>query len=148
MGWPRNFVVGFCLSAAPCCKRSSAPSRLCLAVQGNNAMLCGRISMLLAWLLPIWDKSGANMRGEVNMSNPLVIEDVQEGAVDSNGAPIDVQFYRTFWGLQKYFQVCQAALLQPLSCPNEMKLLVLAKSNAAHNHTRLVHKLSSCGRTT
>mmetsp|Transcript_38925 Transcript_38925/g.69706 ORF Transcript_38925/g.69706 Transcript_38925/m.69706 type:complete len:558 (-) Transcript_38925:145-1818(-) len=78
--------------------------------KGNNELLCGRISMLLSWLLPVWDKSGLNQLGATNTTNPLVIEDVQEGATDSNGAPIDVQFYRTFWGLQKHFQRPLAAL--------------------------------------
>mmetsp|Transcript_39788 Transcript_39788/g.101744 ORF Transcript_39788/g.101744 Transcript_39788/m.101744 type:complete len:559 (-) Transcript_39788:132-1808(-) len=78
--------------------------------KGNNELLCGRISMLMSWLLPVWDKSGVNQAGATNTSNALVIEDVQEGATDSNGAPINVAFYRTFWGLQKHFQKPLAAL--------------------------------------
>uniref|UniRef100_A0A061R876 THO complex subunit 1 n=1 Tax=Tetraselmis sp. GSL018 TaxID=582737 RepID=A0A061R876_9CHLO len=78
--------------------------------KGNNPLLCGRISLLLARLLPIWDKSSVNQVGSVNSSNPLIIEDVEEGATDSNGAPIDVDFYRTFWGIQRHFQAPLAAL--------------------------------------
>lgn len=61
--------------------------------------------MLLAQLLPIWEKSGVNPSGTINTTNPILIEDVQDGTTDSNGAPIDVQFYKLFWGLQKHFQV-------------------------------------------
>ena len=39
---------------------------------------------------------------------PLLASDEQEavvqGALDSSGQPVDKEFYKTFWGLQKVFQ--------------------------------------------
>lgn len=71
--------------------------------KSHNAMLCGRILLFLAKLLPLTEKSGVNLHGSFNTQNVTPIADVQEGAVDSEGNPVDVDFYKTFWGLQAYF---------------------------------------------
>lgn len=34
----------------------------------------------------------------------------EQGAVDSNGKPVDAAFYTTFWGLQALFQQPYAAM--------------------------------------
>ncbi|EFN51183.1 hypothetical protein CHLNCDRAFT_55304 [Chlorella variabilis] len=75
-----------------------------------NAMLCGRILLFLAKLLPLTERSGVNLGGAFNTDNSTPVEDVQEGATDSEGKPVDAAFYRTFWGLQSYFSNPPAAL--------------------------------------
>ncbi|KAL4439830.1 hypothetical protein ABPG75_002831 [Micractinium tetrahymenae] len=75
-----------------------------------NAMLCGRVLLFLAKLLPLTERSGVNLGGAFNTDNVTPVEEVQEGAVDSEGRPVDAAFYRTFWGLQSYFSNPPAAL--------------------------------------
>ncbi|KAI3431826.1 hypothetical protein D9Q98_010579 [Chlorella vulgaris] len=75
-----------------------------------NAMLCGRILLFLAKLLPLTERSGVNLGGSFNTDNATPVEDVQEGALDSEGKPVDAAFYRTFWGLQTFFSNPQVAL--------------------------------------
>jgi THO complex subunit 1 len=50
------------------------------------------------------------MYGTFHVENETPLEDVQEGALDANGMPIDTEFYRTFWGLQKWFSDPTSAL--------------------------------------
>ncbi|PSC69291.1 THO complex subunit 1 isoform X1 isoform B [Micractinium conductrix] len=75
-----------------------------------NALLCGRVLLFLAKLLPLTERSGVNLGGAFNTDNVTPVEEVAEGAVDSEGQPVDVAFYRTFWGLQSYFSNPPAAL--------------------------------------
>lgn len=75
-----------------------------------NAMLCGRVLLFLAKLLPLTERSGVNLGGTFNTDNTTPVEEVQEGAVDSEGKPVDAAFYRTFWGLQSYFSNPPSAL--------------------------------------
>ncbi|KAL4423622.1 hypothetical protein ABPG77_009209 [Micractinium sp. CCAP 211/92] len=75
-----------------------------------NAMLCGRVLLFLAKLLPLTERSGVNLGGGFNTDNTTPVEEVQEGAVDSEGNPVDAAFYRRFWGLQSFFSNPPAAL--------------------------------------
>lgn len=76
-----------------------------LAPQANDALLCGRVLLFLARCLPLADKSGVNQGCLFNERLPLALDDVPEGATDTNGQPIDGAFYRTFWGLQQQLAV-------------------------------------------
>ncbi|BDA44079.1 probable THO complex subunit 1 [Coccomyxa sp. Obi] len=69
--------------------------------RASSSELCGRILMFLTRLLPLLDRSGLNVQGQFNTSHSTPVED---GAVDSNGKPVDAGFYATFWGLQASFQ--------------------------------------------
>jgi hypothetical protein len=73
--------------------------------QANEALLCGRVLVFLARALPLFDKSGVNQSGNINERLLLSLDEVAEGAVDTNGQPIDGAFYRTFWGLQAQLAV-------------------------------------------
>lgn len=84
----------------------------------KNTHFCGRILMLMAYLLPLSERSGVNARGLAAI-NPLDVEGDDDhvegegnvpvatlGDVD-NAAPPAVgsrSFYRTFWGVQSIFQ--------------------------------------------
>jgi THO complex subunit 1 len=97
----------------------------------NNAEFCGRILIFLAYVFPLSDRSGLNVKSEYNVANVTVCEeppsssgalpsgsasgtgtegsstsmDLEKGQImDGMGPPIDYNFYRTFWGLQSYFQ--------------------------------------------
>ncbi|PRW33147.1 THO complex subunit 1 [Chlorella sorokiniana] len=75
-----------------------------------NAMLCGRVLLFLAKFLPLTERSGVNLMGAFNADNVTPVEEVQEGAVDSEGKLVDAAFYRTFWGLQSFFSNPPTAL--------------------------------------
>jgi len=78
--------------------------------KSQDAALCGRVLIFLAKFLPLTERSGVNMYGTFHVENETPLEDVQEGALDANGMPIDVEFYKTFWGLQKWFSDPTSAL--------------------------------------
>lgn len=71
--------------------------------KGANAPLCGQVLMFLAHLLPLIERSGVNLKGEVNAANVTLLEEPAEGALDAEGNTIDWDFYKTFWGLQVHF---------------------------------------------
>lgn len=48
-------------------------------------MLCGRILLFLAKLLPLTEKSGVNLHGSFNTQNVTPIADVQEVRKKANG---------------------------------------------------------------
>lgn len=92
----------------------------------KNTNFCGRILMLMAYLLPLSERSGVNVKGAVNV-NPLELDETAEpsdaaaetdgtgapasaGGAPSLGAPADGEFYRTFWGVQAAFQQPALAL--------------------------------------
>lgn len=83
--------------------------RLCNAMvkrlsKSNDTVFRGRILMFLATVLSISDRSGVGLRGQFNTDN--VTDYDEEGAeiADAGGdAAVDMQFYKTFWGLQKLF---------------------------------------------
>ena len=80
-----------------------------------NARLNGRLLLFTSLTVPLCDKSGLNSKG-VNSDNIIEFESDEQiipGAfilnpsLDSNpdySKPIDYNFYRTFWGLQKHFR--------------------------------------------
>lgn len=78
--------------------------------KSHDAVLCGRILIFLAQLQPLSDRSGLNVQAAFNTSNVTAVEEVPEGATDSNGDAIDKQFYQRFWGLQSVFQRPVAAM--------------------------------------
>lgn len=71
--------------------------------KSQDAALCGRVLMFLSKFLPLTERSGVNMYGTFHTENVTHLEEVQEGDVDAEGKPIDVEFYKTFWGLQRWF---------------------------------------------
>jgi hypothetical protein len=55
-----------------------SPSAALWSLQSANAMLCGRILLFLAKLLPLTERSGVNLGGSFNTDNATPVEDVQE----------------------------------------------------------------------
>jgi len=78
--------------------------------KSQDASLCGRVLLFLAKFLPLTERSGVNLTGAFHVDNLTPVEDVPEDAVDAEGKPVDVAFYRTFWGLQRWFANPPAAL--------------------------------------
>ncbi|KAL1925662.1 uncharacterized protein VTP21DRAFT_545 [Calcarisporiella thermophila] len=84
----------------------------------KDPVLCARISQLIACTIPVCDRSGLNLQGDVNLKNVTQFED-QDAAKSANQEPakndsmIDIdtkqdkkisegrEFYRTFWSLQR-----------------------------------------------
>eukprot|EP00898_Chlorokybus_atmophyticus_P000119 jgi/Chlat1/1107/Chrsp110S08639 len=82
-----------------------------------DLVLSGRVHMFLANLFPLNDKSGANPTGAFNLSNITTFEDEQAAAgslPESNGGKplLDYNFYKSFWSLQKSFQI-PSTVIQP-----------------------------------
>ena len=46
--------------------------------KGQNAVLCGRVMLFLARLLPLVDRSGLNILGNVNLQNVTPVEPAEE----------------------------------------------------------------------
>ena len=92
--------------------------------KSSSLLLCGRVLMLLAHVLPLTEKSGVNLKGEFNMatadipySTELEGEEKDRLAAEGGDAAafklkstdekldgqMEVSFtlYKTFWGLQK-----------------------------------------------
>lgn len=78
--------------------------------KSQDAELCGRVLIFLAKFLPLTERSGVNMYGSFHIDNMTPLEEVKEGSLDAEGRPIDVEFYKTFWGLQKWFSDPRLAL--------------------------------------
>lgn len=78
--------------------------------KSQDAELCGRVLIFLAKFLPLTERSGVNMYGSFNVDNETPIEDVKDVDVDAEGRLIDAKFYKTFWGLQKWFSDPTSAL--------------------------------------
>eukprot|EP00798_Chlamydomonas_sp_ICE-L_P011229 gene11229-18858_t len=78
--------------------------------KAQDNQMCGRILIFMAKLYPLADKSGVNLHGNINMSLPLPVDEVEEDAVDSCGQPIDVKVYTTLWNLQNVFKVEEDAV--------------------------------------
>jgi hypothetical protein len=47
-------------------------------LQSANAMLCGRVLLFLAKLLPLTERSGVNLSGGFNIDNATPVEEVAE----------------------------------------------------------------------
>ncbi len=94
--------------------------------KSQDAELCGRVLIFLAKFLPLTERSGVNMYGSFHVDNMTPLEDVKEGDVDAEGNAIDVEFYKTFWGLQKWFADPGSALAPGAwdSIMESMKLLL------------------------
>lgn len=95
----------------------------------NDGVICGEILMLIAYVFPLDDPSGQNKTGKTNTTNVTLyemppLEDVkvdlsqvvsdakmEDGenktppapAEEKSKVPSELEFYRTFWGLQQYF---------------------------------------------
>jgi THO complex subunit 1 len=78
--------------------------------KSQDAELCGRVLIFLAKFLPLTERSGVNMYGNFHVDNETPIEDVKDGDGDAEGRSVDVKFYKTFWGLQKWFADPTSAL--------------------------------------
>ncbi|KAE9551866.1 hypothetical protein FO519_004915 [Halicephalobus sp. NKZ332] len=84
-----------------------------------DTQFCGRVNILLARSLPLFEKSGLNITGQFNTSNDTGYDqEVDESELKSSGdvdpeqgveiemtqeIPVDFKLYQKFWGLQKYF---------------------------------------------
>lgn len=71
--------------------------------KSQDARLAGRVLLFLARLLPLMERSGVNLQGAFDAENATPVEEVEEGAEDSLGRPVDAAFYRAFWALQAAF---------------------------------------------
>ncbi|KAF9338139.1 hypothetical protein BG006_010249 [Podila minutissima] len=98
--------------------------------KAKNTVFCGRILMLLSNVFPLGERSGVNLKGEYNVDNITPIEsddvsvvpdltptpsssstddsnaelmDIDEGTDVQKAAKTDSDFYKEFWGLQRYF---------------------------------------------
>ena len=97
----------------------------------RDAALCGRVLVFLAKFLPLTERSGVNIHGSFNVDNVTPLDDVREGDLDAEGRPVDVAFYKTFWGLQSWFADPRSALA-PGACDAVMSAMqkVLARLQA------------------
>mgnify|MGYP002629705788 CR=1 FL=1 len=97
----------------------------------RDAALCGRVLVFLAKFLPLTERSGVNIHGSFNVDNVTPLDDVREGDLDAEGRPVDVAFYKTFWGLQSWFADPKSALA-PGACDAVMSAMqkVLARLQA------------------
>jgi THO complex subunit 1 len=90
-----------------------------LSLLNKDTEFCGRIVMFLAYVYPLSERSGVNLKGEVNTSNTTDFEeevdfDVEdehggEEQIDSRATDddeqqttIDYNLYRQFWDVQRY----------------------------------------------
>eukprot|EP01097_Dermamoeba_algensis_P001022 TRINITY_DN1385_c0_g1_i2.p1 TRINITY_DN1385_c0_g1~~TRINITY_DN1385_c0_g1_i2.p1 ORF type:complete len:467 (-),score=97.31 TRINITY_DN1385_c0_g1_i2:689-2002(-) len=88
--------------------------RICIELlrrlsKSNDTVFCGRILMFLTNVFPLSDKSGLNLKSEINTANVTecetpaeFVDEMVDG--DEENAPINYQFYARFWKLQRYFQ--------------------------------------------
>jgi hypothetical protein len=67
----------------------------------DNTELCGRILNLMAKILPLNERSGLNVTGDINKSHTTTIDEEED---DEKTVLIDMDVYRRFWSLQKFFQ--------------------------------------------
>ena len=86
----------------------------------RDALLCGRVLVFLAKFLPLTERSGVNIHGSFNVNNVTPLDEVREGDLDAEGRPVDVSFYKTFWGLQSWFADPRSAL-EPGACDAVME---------------------------
>ena len=82
-GAPRGRPVACTRAARPpagrCrgCPSPALPPHL-TPPQSANALLCGRVLLFLAKLLPLTERSGVNLGGAFNTDNATPVEEVQE----------------------------------------------------------------------
>ncbi|KAK8970863.1 hypothetical protein KSP40_PGU008019 [Platanthera guangdongensis] len=76
--------------------------------KANDVVFCGRILMFLAHFFPLSERSAVNFKGVFNISN-----ETKYGKDASEGASIDLNFYKIFWSLQEHFRNPAAATLPP-----------------------------------
>ncbi len=72
----------------------------------QNTSLRGKVHMLLTRSLPLDEKTGVNLSGFFNTSNPTTADE----APDNSTRGVDPDFYAKLWSLQRYFS--QPKLLQ------------------------------------
>lgn len=85
---------------------------------GGDSAFSGRLRIMLASALPVWDKSGLNINGAYSVGNvtgfakgsPESEEKVYE---EGDGASVDYALHRTFWGLQRFMANPPLAELDP-----------------------------------
>ena len=89
----------------------------------NNTEFCGRIVMFLAYVYPLNERSGVNLKGDVNTSNTTEYEEEVDFVIDEDGeedstssihtrdttasdedhtSTIDYNLYKRFWDVQRY----------------------------------------------
>lgn len=96
-------------------------SLLSRLTNGFNIELKGRVLVFMALCISLSDKSGLNLKGDINLDNVTEVEtengelpdDMDISSSDTNHQPIDYNFYRTFWGLQNYFQKSASIVASP-----------------------------------
>jgi len=86
--------------------------------KASNTEFCGRVLVFLASAFTLSERSAVNVKSLYNTGNATEFEELdvpeeeEEGvtgmAVEmlpqhEEGAPVDANFYNTFWGIQKYF---------------------------------------------
>lgn len=86
--------------------------------KASNTEFCGRVLIFLASAFPLSERSAVNVKSQYNTGNTTEFIEMEEeeekesGSAENNesmkidttdGAPVDSNFYNTFWSLQKYF---------------------------------------------
>ena len=66
----------------------------------DNPGMCGRLLILVAKLLPLSERSGVNLTGGFDVANTTDFVELEEGAKDESGRPIDVDLYNSLWRVQ------------------------------------------------
>lgn len=81
--------------------------------KSQDCALCGRVLLFLSRFFRLTDRSGVNLLGAFNVGNATPVEEVAEGALDSEGHPVDAPFHAAFWGLQRWFADPRRLLEEP-----------------------------------
>eukprot|EP01132_Coremiostelium_polycephalum_P000594 gene594-740_t len=107
-GRKKNLLLKICIELLKRLSRSTNPDS------------CGRILMFLAYVFPLSDPSGLNIKGDHNIHNiqdELDLTNLMQFDESTTTEPqeeekttVDHNFYRQFWGLQIIFQNPQSIL--------------------------------------
>jgi len=66
----------------------------------DNSLLCGRLLILVAKLLPLSERSGVNLVGGFDVDNKTDFVELEEGCTDESGRLVDADLYNSLWRVQ------------------------------------------------
>jgi len=66
----------------------------------DNPLLCGRLLILVATLLPLSERSGVNLAGGFDIDNRTEFAELEQGCTDESGRLVDVDLYNSLWRVQ------------------------------------------------
>jgi len=90
--------------------------------KSKNTNFCGRVLLLMAYTLPLCERSGLNIKGQTATSSidiapsmadgeePPAAAAGEGGAATAGGGAVDYDFYQSFWALQKSFSDPNSAM--------------------------------------